>query len=311
MQTTIDWAGFRTKAEIPVVCDAIRQIYHPMDELVTFRPRKGGRNGYKQVMDILMGDMYLGFMAYGGDGQRDWVSVNISGRGCEWCHDWAEAERKLVSLPNFAWRRVDIALTVQDGSITHERVVEAHAAGLFARGGKPPSRKSITHDDPLVGRTAYIGVRTAARYLRCYEKGCEMLKKVPSGTRSLITEIEVDEGNFVPVMDLYRVEFEWKAKDMVLPLDVMSRRDEYFAGAYPFTASLIDASPRLYVQRREKGPQRDLELVLMQIRQQYGSHLYTAVHAFGGDISAVFEKVVGSAHNKDLLKAGVLLVEHD
>lgn len=305
MLTTIDWAGFRTRAEIPVAQDAIRNLYYPSEEHVTFRRWTSGYQGYEQAADILMGDLRLGIMCYGGESQRGWVMVSISGRGCEWCHDWAHAEQQLISLPDFQWRRVDIALTVEDGSVTHERVTQAHADGLFARGGKPPGMKSITHSDPLVGRTAYVGVRTAAKYLRCYEKGLEMLKAVPAAFKPMYTHV----GD-VPVMDLYRVEFEWKAKDSSLPLDVMSRRDEYFAGAYPFTASLIEASPRVFSQKREKGPQRDLELALMQIQQQYGSHLFTALHAFGGDISAVFEKVVGSAHNKDLLGKGVLLVEH-
>lgn len=307
MLTTIDWAGFRTQAEIPVVHQAIREIFHPMGELVSFRRCKGGRNGYQQRVDILMGDMYLGFIAYGGESQLGWVSVDIAGRGCEWCADWVTAAVMLSSLPKFEWRRVDIALTVTDGSVTHERVEAAHAAGMFAQGGRPPGMKKITHADPLAGRTAYIGSRKTAKYLRCYEKGCEMLKDLPTGFRSMVTHIEA-----IPVMDLYRVEFEWKVKDGgLLPLDVMARRDEYFAGAYPFTASLIEASPQTHSQKRQKGPQRDLELALMQIRQQYGSQLYTALHALGGDVSAVFAKIVGSSHHKKLLAAGVLLVEHD
>lgn len=306
MRTIVDWAGFRTQAEIPAVCDAVREVFHPMDELVTFRARKAGRNGYKQGMDILMGDMLLGCMSYGGESQRGWVSVEITGRGCEWCGDWLRAESLLVGLPRFEWRRVDIALTVNDGSISHERVVAAHAAGMFTLGGRPPLMREITHSDPLAGRTAYVGVRGGAKLLRCYEKGCEMLKDVPPGFRSMVTHVEG-----APVLDIYRVELEWKAKDCPLPLDVIARRDEYFAGAYPFTALLVDASPQLYVQKRERGPQRDLELALMQICHQYGKTIYTALHALGGDVSALVEKITGSAHNESLLAAGVLLVDHE
>ena len=148
MRTTVDWAGFRTQAEIPVVRDAIRQVFYPMDELVAFRNRKSGWNGFEQAVDILMGDMVLGFMAYGGDAQRGWVSVNITGRGCEWCRDWDRAEGLLVGLLRFEWRRVDIALTVKDGSITHERVVAAHTAGMFSLGGRPPVMGEREHHGP-------------------------------------------------------------------------------------------------------------------------------------------------------------------
>lgn len=133
-----------------------------------------------------------------------------------------------------------------------------------------------------------------------------MLKDLPVGLRSLVTAIEG-----VPVKDIYRVELEWKAKDSVLPLDAVSRRDHYFAGAYPFTASLVDAAPQLYVQKRERGPQRDLELALMHIRHQYGKTFYTALQALGGDVTALMDKVMGSSHNDALLAAGVLLVEHE
>ena len=306
MQTTVDWVDFRTQADVPVVQDVIREVFYPMDELVTFRRAKAGWNGFQQRVDILMGDMFLGFLAYGGDAQGGWVFVRINGRGCEWCRDWARAEGRLVGLQRFEWRRVDIALTVKDGSITHERVVAAHTAGMFSRGGRPPVMREITHSDPLAGRTAYIGARTAAKFLRCYEKGLEMLKDVPSSFKAMYTHV----GD-APVQDIYRVELEWKAKDAPLPLDAVMRRDEYFAGAYPFTASLIDAVPELYVQRREKGPQRDLEIALMQIRHQYGKTIYTAIQALGGDISALVEKVSASSHNDALLAAGVLLVEHE
>ena len=56
------------------------------------------------------------------------------------------------------------------------------------------------------------------------------------------------------------------------------------------------------------------ELLLSQqlenIRRQYGTTLYTAMMAYEGDISAVWDKIVGNRHNKRLLDAGVMLVEH-
>jgi hypothetical protein len=35
------------------------------------------------------------------------------------------------------------------------------------------------------------------------------------------------------------------------------------------------------------------------------------LHAHGGDYLKVWEKIVGTKHNKALIEAGVLLVEHD
>lgn len=303
MLTTIDWCAFRTRSEVPACQEALRDVYFGMGDLVTFRRRKGGWNGFEQALDVCIGDMVLGLMAYGGEAQRGWITVSLTGRGCEWCRDWDRASDILVRLPDFQWRRVDIALTVSDGSISHDRVLAAHAAGQFQTQGRPPILKEITHSDPLAGKTAYIGVRTASKFLRCYEKGLEMVK----GMASWLNITHVDD---VPVLDIYRVELEWKAKDCLLPLDAVVNRDAYFAGAYPFTAALIDAKPKPFTPRRERGPQRDLELALMNIQHQYGKTLFTALVAHGGDISAVWSKVVGSQHNDALTESGVLLVEH-
>lgn len=304
MQTTIDWCSFRTQGEVQACIEALRAIYQPMGDLITLKPRKGGWNGFKQAADVCMGDMSLGLMAYGGEAQRGWISVSITGRGCEWCLDWDRADRVLTALPRFEWRRLDIALTVRDGSISHQAVIDAHSAGRFQLGGRPPMLQEITHSDPLAGRTAYIGVRTAGKFLRCYEKGPEMVKGKAPG-------LHITHVDGVPILDIYRVELEWKAKDSALPIDAVLRRDEYFAGAYPFTASLIEAAPQVFVQRRERGPQRDLELALMHIQHQYGKTLFTAMTAYSGDVSAVWSKIVGSQHSDSLLSNGVLLVNHD
>jgi hypothetical protein len=53
-----------------------------------------------------------------------------------------------------------------------------------------------------------------------------------------------------------------------------------------------------------------LARALQQIRTQYGRTLFTALHAYEGDIGAVWSKVCGDQHQKDLLEAGVLLVDH-
>lgn len=303
MFTTIDWCSFRTRSEVQTCQEAIREVYFGMADLVAFKPRKGGWNGFEQAQDVCIGDMVIGMMAYGGEAQRGWISVSITGRGCEWCRDWSRASDILLTLQQFQWRRLDIALTVSDGSINHDRVLAAHAAGEFQTFGRPPMLKEITHSDPLAGRTAYVGVRTASKFLRCYEKGLEMIKGMASWLN--ITHVEG-----VPVLDIYRVELEWKAKDCLLPLDAVTNRDAYFAGAYPFTAALIDAKPEPFTPSRERGPQRDLELALMNIQHQYGKTLFTALFAHGGDISAVWSKVVGSQHNEALTESGVLLVEH-
>jgi hypothetical protein len=60
----------------------------------------------------------------------------------------------------------------------------------------------------------------------------------------------------------------------------------------------------------ERAPQLDLAEALAQCKRQFGGTLYTALHAFHGDIGAVWEQVCGDKHNPALLAAGALLVDH-
>jgi phage replication initiation protein len=300
----VDWLGFRTKGGLPEVIEGLRGAFNP--SLPPLRPhlRKGGWNGFKSSANLCLGDMVVGMMAYGGESQRGSVSVNISGIGCAWMKDdWDEVQDSVQNLPEYELRRVDIALDTYKREVTHDKVVQAYRDGLFTLAGRPPSMTRIEPEDPLDGATIYIGKRENAKFLRCYEKGLELVKAYPRGSVRTI--------NDVPVEDIYRVELELKAKEGPLPVDLIDKRDQYFAGAYPYLQSVLDVNPEVLVQSRESGPQNSLAGMLANIRQQYGSTLFTALMAHQGDIGAVWEKIVGHKHNADLLAAGVLLVEHE
>lgn len=302
--TKVDWFGFRSQGEIPEVVEALRGVFDAKLPSLVSRPRKGGWNGFKSSADLFVGDMQVGFMAFGGESQRGNVMVNITGMGCQWAvPDWEVVQDAVNGLPSYELRRLDIALDTYKREVTHDKVVQAYRDGLFTLNGRPPSMTRIEPEDPLDGATVYIGKRQNAKFLRCYEKGLELVRAYPRGM------IQKLEG--VPVEDIYRVELEVKAKDGPLPFDLIDRRDQYFAGAYPYLQTIVDVKPEIFVQSREKGPQNDLAGMLAQIRHQYGSTIFTAVMAHNGDIGAVMEKIMGNKHNANLLAAGVLLVEHE
>lgn len=302
--TKVDWFGFRSQGEIPEVVEALRGVFDAKLPSLVSRLRKGGWNGFKSSADLFVGDMQVGFMAFGGESQRGNVMVNITGMGCQWAvPDWEVVQDAVNGLPSYELRRLDIALDTYKREVTHDKVVQAYRDGLFTLNGRPPSMTRIEPEDPLDGATVYIGKRENAKFLRCYEKGLELVRAYPRGM--------IDKLEGVPVEDIYRVELELKAKDGPLPLDLIDRRDQYFAGAYPYLQTVVDVKPEIFVQSREKGPQNDLAGMLAQIRHQYGSTLFTAMIAHHGDIGAVWEKIVGHKHNANLLAAGVLLVEHE
>ena len=297
--TKIDWLSYRTKAEIPAVIAGLRDVFGEFGGKVSATPRKGGWMGFEQSADLSIDRMKIGMMAYGGAAQKSWVSVNLTGKGCAWVPNWQTADEVLADQEHYQARRVDIALDTYRREVTHDTVLEAHAAGQFGGNGRPPSLKQILSGE---GNTIYIGKRTNGKFFRGYEKGHELVKNYPAGS---VTEIDG-----VPIADIYRCELELKASRAPLPADLIENRDSYFAGCYPFLQNVLDVQPAIFNQAREREPQRDLEAALENIRQQYGPTLFTALAAYGGDIGAVWNKIVGMRHHAELVEAGVLLVEH-
>jgi phage replication initiation protein len=304
--TKIDWYGFRTQSEIPAILGALGASFKESGGDVRLMPRKGGMRGAEQSADVFLSDMHIGLIAYGGESQKGWVGVNISGRGCEWLRDWEAAEDIYSTLPNYETRRIDIALDTFKGEVSHEKVFDAYHKGGFRLSGRPPKLLQILPGQNTEGRTIYIGDRTQAKCMRAYEKGYELMAGIKSRNGLDITHIDG-----AAVADIYRLELELKPKNVPHPIDLIEKRDQYFAGAYPYLQSVIDIEPEIFQTKKDRGPQRDLEAALSQVRRQYGNTLFTALFAFHGDVGAVWEKVVGSNHNVALLTKGVLMVEHE
>src|SRR5699024_5284424 len=96
---------------------------------------------------------------HGGEYQRGWSYVGISGKGCEWLSDVDQAHLQASQCDKYQLRRVDIALTVNDGSVGHDNVLGAYETGGFQLSGRPPKLSQILPGDPRDGRTIYIGNR--------------------------------------------------------------------------------------------------------------------------------------------------------
>lgn len=304
-KTTVDWLRFRVKEEPHAILEALRPAYGHIGEHLSLHKLERGILGFQQACSINVGDMPLGRMDFGGASQREWVRVDIGGKGCEWLQDWSEM-RRVEEMESAQLRRLDIALTTWEGQITHDMVVQAHAAGRFTI-RRPPELRQITSSDPRAGRTCYIGKRDSDKFMRCYEKGFEMAAKYAARVPGEVMRID-DKS----VEDIYRCEVEFKATGTDIPWEVIERRDQYFAGAYPFCADILPGvEADILMRRPEREPQIDLQAALDNCRIQFGPTLFTAMAAYHGDIMAVWDKVIGKQHNQTLLEAGVLLVDHD
>lgn len=306
-KTCVDWLRFRTQADPLSVLEAVRPLYGDMGQHIHLKTGERGILGFKQGAKLMLSDMVLGRMDFGGDAQRGWVRMDIPGKGCEWVKDWDSIDN-LEALPSAEIRRLDVCLTTWEGEVSHERVLAAHTKGLFSSGGRPPALRQIISSDPRAGRTCEVGKREKAdKFFRGYEKGFQLASKMPPPIASGCTHID---GHAIE--GIYRCEVEFKAENRPIPWDVVDRRDHYFTGSYPFLAEVLPGvDPDILMRRPERAPQTELAVALANARIQYGSTLYTALRAYHGDITAVWDLICGDHHNEDLLAAGVLLVDHD
>jgi DNA relaxase NicK len=306
-KTTVDWLRFRAQAEPRDILAALAPMYGDHSEQVNFNFLERGILGFQSAAQIRVATMVVGRMDYGGDSQRGWVRTELNGTGCEWIQDW-DAVSAVEDLPSSEIRRTDIALTTWKGEIDHETVVNAHSRGRFITAGRPPALRQITSSDPRAGRTCYIGKREQTdKFMRCYEKGFELVNKLGGRLPG-----EVQEIDGARVEDIYRCEVELKASSKDIPWDVLRRRDQYFAGSYPFCADILPGvEADILMRRPEREPQINLAAALENCRVQFGPTLYTALRAYHGDMTAVWDKIIGDHHSSTLEAAGVLLVDHE
>lgn len=339
-KTHIDWFGFRAKDTPDVMVTALSEVVPDHLEL-SLSKRKTGWRSFESSFDLWVTDRRgnpetdcarIGMAMTGGDAVKGWSMFSMTGEGCAWVKDWGRTMDVCTDqLQGFELKRVDVALDRFDGSHWHD-VDEAWKAGEFCppTGGKKPKAKPIDSRRPEDGRTYYVGNRESAKFYRGYEKGMQLLGPQMAAAQDRdpenfdlvqwFTKDEVrleisDDGTARPVLfelrDWWRDEVEFKPVDNPLPLDLVEQRDQYFAGAYPYLAKVLptaDAQP--LITRRERMPQLELAKLLETVRHQYGNSLFTALHAYHGDIGAVWDKIVGRKHSRALIEAGVLLVDH-
>lgn len=302
-KTHIDWLRFRTQTDPREVFEALKPAFpeHAPFFNLKFQPR--GMLGFQQAALICAQDFVIGRMDYGGESQKGWVRVDIPGKGCQWMQP--AGIHAVQALPSAQIRRLDIELTTWHGEVGHDQVVKAYQEGKFTIRRSPNLQQILNTDG---GRTCNIGKREKSdKYMRCYEKGHELLAKLGGNLPGKVTHID---GS--PIDDIYRCEVEFKAVTVDIPWEAIERRDHYFAGAYPFCADLLpNVDVNTLKRRPEREAQASLSAALENCRVQFGPTLFTALRAYGGDITAVWEKVCGDHHSQPLLEAGVLLVGHD
>jgi len=317
VKSSIDYLKFRTKESPFSVLDALRPALWA-DDCVSLGPEMKGKDGWQSRRAILMADdLHVAWMDYGGESQRGWLRFDMSGTGCEWIKDWHHVATFGSILSEAELRRVDIKVDTFDGSVSHDVVLQAYEAGRFTGRGRTPKMKKVEGSDIVDGRTVYIGSRASSKYIRCYEKGREILNKLgaPEWVKKAATSIEGSNGQMVPVEDYYRVEVEFKADDgVVLPWPLLFNPDPYFAGANEFCASLVDAAPSVLPRMpSDFVPKASLAVSMEHCRQAYGGLLRSLLQVYGDSMEAkanLFDELSSNKASERLMKAGIYTVSH-
>lgn len=272
---------------------------------------RNGAHGFRQGAVVTVAGANVAWCGWGGVSQRGRSFIDVTGLGCQLVRDWGEAQELVESMPDVVAKRVDIAADFYHGEVSYEDTLGAYQQGKLNRRGRPPGMRQILPGTPEEGRTLYIGTRGNDSMLRAYEKGKKEWQGLPRGLRESIGpgEVQRSDGSEDPftLAEWFRIENELRAVKRPLPLDVIPMRDQYFAGSYPFLQEVLPDVEPLILVRPQDVASAELAKSLEGIRRQWGTTLFTALVVEQGDISAVWEKIVGDKHNDRLLKAGVLL----
>lgn len=181
-----------------------------------------GRNYYKNSW-LLVNDQgeEVGCVSGGGNSQRDTFNFVLRGSGCTFAkRGWNSHLYEFSKSLDGRIARCDVALDLFEGEGGGlDSVRQAYLNGEFDYNGRRPISTQAGAWDHSHSRTYNIGAR-GSKSFTCYEKGHQY-----------------------GLMDSkwWRAELRFGNQDRILPLSLLVEPDKFFAGAYPFTASLLES----------------------------------------------------------------------
>lgn len=211
----------------------------------------------------------IGAIAFGGESQCGRWLFQLTGVGCQFVRDWDGLRDFLESL-DAKITRVDLAVDFLEGEHTVEEAVTLYQSGGFQLGGRSPSSRLdgdwINGEE---GRTLYIGKAKNGKMLRVYEKGRQL-----GHASSEWTRFEVQLGN----------------RDRIIPFDVLTERDAFFAGCYPALAQFVaDASQ--HIPTLSKAGEVSIAHLLFHLKRCYGKVFGTLQDSTAATYADLVEEV--------------------
>lgn len=211
----------------------------------------GYENGCRFYVAVEGVPVHVARVDWGGENKGHRARLDVSGTGCSRFRDLSAIRAVLEALEAPTLTRVDLAVDCLQGEFSVEEAAEWYRAGEFNCGGRMP-RHSTPGDwlspNPVYGRTLEVGRRENGKMLRAYEKGRQL------GDQS---------------SPWVRFEVELRNNDRDLPFDLLTRRDEYFVGAYRCLERLLAVAGEKVATHQKEG-EIALDVMTEHARSGYG-----------------------------------------
>lgn len=270
----IDWLNATFERPVMTVQGLLAFIGHCMSKPISAE-LDGGLFGFteRHRMTARLDDgakVEIGSIALGGESQKGRWLLQLNGKGCGLVNDWESLQELLQGLAA-SISRVDLAVDFLQGEYTIDDAMTLYHEGAFIHRGRNPDldTQGAWHEAGTKGRTMYVGKLKNGKSLCVYDKGKQLGMPESEWTR-----FEVRLGN----------------RDRVIPLDVLTNPDKYFAGAYPALRDLLTAAAEEIptVKEEVKG---SLAHGLYHLERCYGKYIHQALTATNCSISDLIEEV--------------------
>lgn len=258
IESVFDWYRATVPAHhsllLDRLCSAIGE--HTLD-------RGRGRFNYLERTSILMeGEAVVNVLHGGANGHPN---VESSGDNAP----------QLAGFLRQAWpehkpTRIDVAIDFQGPNLFNSMV---KLIGKFADTYRL-NCTSVINRDPTKGDTYYLGSRSSALFVRCYEKG----KQIQTNTCP---------GASIGLDDWVRLELECKPLKP-FRLEAAKLEPSQFWGLSAWTRELVKEALSMEVEPLQMRPQRvaDHERAMRSLAAQYGPTLLRHLERCGGDEAA-------------------------
>lgn len=286
MKTSIDWL---TVSSTAFPGEVEKRVENLLGKSVEVQRDLKGISNYDHRIDWRFNGEKLGHLCFGGDTQRGYCTLSLSGKGCQ-AADFEQQADIFDDLPNRKVTRVDIALDFYGGEVTLEQVLTWYNEGKLDKSGNRPLPREYKSFDR--GNTLVFGSDKSMWLDRVYEKGKKEFHHIP-----------IPNHPHHPLLNWVRWEAQHKPPRSPVPVApsmYINARDSLLVSHRPILAPYLEPESEFIPPVQYNNP-TTVERVLKAIRDQYGTHIFTLRTIM--DDAEIIELITGKKHNSKLFKA--------